>query len=522
MSRFRFGLVVLGFAFPALALFGCTLFQPRGSRYAAKDEISKEELRDLLEQCQDSVEVNIRQAADALIAAEPTRKTRRLCLLWQMQLIPATRQTLDQSDPLRGMLDLWTLCVRMEQFFRTGDGSTYFGAHQAIAIDAAHQCTLDVEEIAQRIVMPSKFAAADQAVDELAAKFPIRGEFRTETVRIATESPDQLGQTLNSVLDITLVPFRALQGVDRTASAIQGFTVVAGHLTDVVQSLPQDTRLQAELLAFNLEDMDSIESALKSLEQVGTSSTRLANVAETLPESLRRELTLTFEDLEKRQAAFQKTLQEARAVVQDTHAVVKDVNTALQQVDESVRALDATAQTVNQTADSTARAGDAWVGTFHALQDMVQSFRAPAPGSWPADSQPATTNQSGIAIPAGIPRAAASDPGGAEEKSGFDINDYTRTAEALEAAARQMQVLTQDVRSLAESRELTGAIKSLNERIDTLVTETRSSASVVTDHLVWRLGQLSIFVFALLIVYRLLASRVLTPRRGDGRITPAG
>lgn len=454
-----------------------------GQREAARESattVSDDELRRLLEQCEDGFEATVRQATDDLLAADASRRTQRLCVLWKMQLIAAARRSLDQPSALSSMIDFWALCVRMEFFLRSGEGREFFGPNQAIAIAAAERCTAAIEAITGRVIPASRYAQADRDVDALANEFPIRGEFRTEVVRIAAEQPNELSQPLQQVLAITLAPIDALKGVDRTAAAIRGFTAVAARLTDVARELPEDVRLQAQLLALDLEQVESVREALASLRTASNSAERLAATAEGLPQAVRKELEAALDSLDARQGELRKTIAEAR----DT---VREVQTALQQAERSADAFRETAATVEQTAANTAKAGDAWTGTFRALQEMVQSFRTPHADAAHDDTAP-------VSAPS--------------DKRSFDINDYTRTAEALDAAAKQLRELTHDVRDLSGSKELANTVRELSSRVDGLIASSSGAAGAAADHLVWRLGQLGVFLFVLAIAYRLAASRL--------------
>lgn len=468
---------------------GCSLMRGPADRNAATSGISIETLRMWLEQAQDGFEVNIRRATDELLNGQPSRRTQRLCLLWKMQIIPVARAALDQPDARRGMLDFWALCVRMEQYLTIGEGRELFGDQQAVAIAAAKQCTEDIESIVREVVPRDQYAQADADVDALAARFPIRGEFRTEIVRIASEKPNDLTFGLKQVLEMTLAPFDALKGVDRTAAAIREFTAVAARLTDVMRTLPEDTRMQTQLLALDLEQIETLQLAAKSMQSASESAARLAETAETLPQALRGELDAALAALEEKQGEIQKTLAETRAT--------------LKQLDES-------AKSVQATAESTAKAGDAWTGTVQAFQEMVASMRGPQNGASPQANTLHEATSQAAAVGGDV---AVSPP---RESRSFDINDYTKTAEALDAAARQLRELTREVRDLSGSKELAQTFRALNDRVDLFVGSTRSTAESTVDHLAWRAVQLVLFFFALAIIYRVVATRVIAGRKAGG------
>ncbi|RIK65828.1 MAG: hypothetical protein DCC65_11915 [Planctomycetota bacterium] len=451
--------------------------------------LTREELRDRLDQFEDSFEAQVRKASDEILERDSSRRMKRLTLIWQMRMVPMLRNTLDQDNPLGAVLDSWTLCLRMRAFLTEGDGKSLFGEQQPIAVRAATECEAEIRRIAELVLTPQMIQDTQSRVRDVATKHPLFGEFSGADVRTAIAGGDD--RVLQDVLAIPLAPFRWLGGVDETAQAIKGFTAVSARLTDVVQGLAADARLQTQLLLLEVEDLDSTRSALASMERLSNSSERLSATAEKLPQELRRELTALLEKVEADQPELRKTVSEARALV----------------------------DRLDPAGASVARAGDAWKGTAQAIEEMVASFRRPV-GAASASAETDAGSETGIAptnanSPLAAPSAKAgtaaagtdTDPhsdGDVRKGPAFDINDYARTAEALTEAARELQKLTVQIRQLGESNDLTRRLDELSARVEGLVAESRAAASGVADHAVWRLGQLAVFVFGLLVVYRIV------------------
>lgn len=436
--------------------------------------LSKEDIADLLRQFEDTFEATVRHATERLVAANPDRRTRRLMLLWQTRVIPMLRDALGQDDALHGLLDAWVLCARQRDFFTDGDGQDLFGDHQSIAREAAARCVERIEGIAALVLRPQTLSDAREAVDELARKFPLRGDFGGLPVRTAVEQPDKRPDVLTSVLTAPIAPFRAFEGIDRGAEAIKGFTAVAARMTDVVNDLPESARLQTELLLMEVEEYESVQAALASFGELSRSSARLATVAESLPQDVRRELTQVLDELDARQANVQQTLGEARAVVE--------------QLDAALERVERTAGPVEQLAVQVGQAGEAWAGMFQSFGETVQVLRGPQ-AKLEAGTEPTAAESS------------------AAERQGFDINDWTRTAEALDQAAVQLQQLTREVRELAGAPELPDAVRHLEARMENLLSEARGGALGVADRAAWRAAQLCLLIFVLAVAYHLLTRR---------------
>ncbi len=485
-----------------VSLAGCAL-PPRAASRApfpdARTQLSKEELGELLQQFEDTYEATIREAAERIVTLQPDRRTRHLALLWQMRLIPMARDTLNQDDAVYSLLDGWALCVRQRDFFERGDGRELFGANQALAQEAARRSLGDIERIAALILTPESLNRTRPAIEDLALQFPLRGEFSGSVVRTAVQKPARNADVLASVLRAPLAPFRAMEGIDRGAAAIQGFTAVAAHLTDTVNDLPETIRLQTNLLLMDIDELESVQTAQASLAELAHSSARLSTVAECLPADLRRELSLAAEDLEQRQASFQETLRETREVIACTNEALARVQTA--------------AASVEQTATHATAAGDAWAGTVRAITEMVASFRPPDDQP-AAESSPADRIRSGNDYPPVVAHGGPAPSPGTEQPR-FDVNDYTQAADALDRAALQIRELTREIRQLAGSSELATSLTQTETRARGIVELSHTSALAAIDHLAWRGAQLIGLLFAALLGYtaltRFLGARVRPP-----------
>jgi len=451
----------------ALPPTGCSqwLGPPRSDERVIADRVSEEELRSLLDEFEDSFEAEISRASDELAARDPSRRTRKLLLLWQMRLIPMARAAENQKRPVAAFLDLWLLTMRMRQYFEEGDGRDLFGPNQFIALNAAKKAEQGMHDLAPRIMSTDMAAAARQRVEKLARSRPLRAEFSGGEVSVVAEAGPE-DNVVRDVLSIPLVPFRALQGVDRTAQAVKDFTVVADRLTDVVQGLAADARLHLQLLLLETEDLEMVQSSLASFDRLSRSTQAFAETAQALPRELRIELTQWLNDADAKQAAAQATLKDTRSA-----------------------------------AENVARAGEALAAAAAAIQQMVASFRQPAAGAEPSSAS----------APSGVAPASTETDG-----RPFDILDYAATADACAAAAREFQMLAGDIRALGASPEVTGRLDDLERRISALLTQASAKTDALADHAAARLFQIILAVFVLAIIYRYVAARLVATatRRG--------
>ncbi len=473
-----------------LSAAGCTRLMRWPSRASWRQtptQFSKEELHELLTQFYDTFEASLRDAADRIQTAQPDRRTRRLLLLMQTRVLPMMRDAVDQDDALPGLLDSYVLAKRFRDFLVEGDGREMFGEKQHLVVEVSQRALEQLEGIASRALDPEVLERAGPAVESLARRFPLRGEFSGTAVRTAVQKAEESPDALTAILTAPIAPFRAFEGIDRGAAAIQGFTAVASRMTDTVRDLPESARLQTQLLLLEMEDLETVRSAVAAIEQLARSSARIAAVAEHLPQDLRRELSLVAADLESRQAELQRTLAEAQQTAG--------------RVSEALGRVESAASAVERTAVHTADAGDAWTHTFRAITDMVGSFRRPGAMSTGGEAPPAAASGG---------ETLASEPAASRR---FDINDYTVAAQALDQAAARLHELTREIRGLAGSRELMASLGDVESRARGVVETSRSSAVDVVDRLAWRGAQLIGLALLAALVYRLLGRFLGPPRR---------
>jgi hypothetical protein len=249
----------------------------------------------------------------------------------------------------------------------------------------------------------------------------------------------------DSVINIPMSPFKALEGVDRTPTAIHRFTDTARNFADVVEGLPESARWQLLLLLFDLEESDMAQSFLGSMAEFSKSSARMADSAEKMPEQLRKQLSVLVDEVDAKQANLQTTLDEAQKTAAS--------------VERSVKLVDQAAGTIGETAQIVGETATAWEGTVEAANRTIKEFRA----------------------------------GRRDDREPFSINAYLDTAETARVAVNDVRALIVDVRELVESDELAAHAVAI-QRLST--------------HFTWQVAILILFVFVLALVYRIVVVRV--------------
>jgi len=413
------------------------------------------------------------------VAAEIERRLRtvdgrRAATMWKMRTNEASRAAAYNPSAASGLVDAWALCLRQVQYFEAGDGRDLFGSEQSRAQETARDALARIEEVAARAVEPGRLDTLRQKVQERAAATPLTGLFVQ-----AAPPPAQPGSPgmdmLRTVLDVPLAPVRAVGKVGEGADSLRDMSKVAERFADIVEDLPMVTRWQVELLLLSLEENAQLNRALASFDQVSASAARLAAVAETLPQDMRRELDGALSDLDDRQTELRTTLREARETVAAVDAGLARAETVTATIQRSITEGEAAAK--------------AWEQTARAVEDTVRAIEALR-----GDDRAGTA-------------AAEEELPGAAERKPFDINDYRQTAESITAATVELRGLLDELRQFTGSDDLRGTLGEVGGRVDETLAQSALAARAVTDHIAWRLLQLIVLVFVLVVVYRVATGR---------------
>ena len=386
-------------------------------------QISKQELRERLDKFREFYKSTLRQVANDLNERVPSTRTEKTTLQMKARMVQGINAMLDNDDSIVAFIETWALCTRFRMYLEEGEGSSLFGDAHQIALTGSKRLEIEIQGIGVAFLKSDVFEAAGKNVIEFAHNNPIQGTF-SNVIVYATEAQKDQTNPFVSVLKIPMTPFRAIEGVDRTASAINHFSDTAEHFSDIVADMPESTRWQLQLLMFDLEEANMTKSFLNSLAQVSESSASLEQSVQKLPEQLREQLTQFVEDVDKRQAALQQTLQQA----EKTSLAVSDT---LEKLDKTAGSIDVVVKDVNETIQ-------AWNTAAKTTGEIVQEFNKIKPSPQ-------------------------------KEALPFKITDYRDTAQQTSQAANDIKALLAEVDDLLESRRYSSMLNHLLLRAAGLV-----------------------------------------------------
>lgn len=236
--------------------------------------------------------------------------------------------------------------------------------------------------------------------------------------------------------------FRRAQGllapVDEATRALEDVRGVGERALFAAQRMPLIITWQVEALIYDVALAPEVSRVLTGAETISKSADRFATVAEKLPDQISGEREILLSELDKRTETLRSAIGEVRGLLSDTSPTI-----------EAVRATSETFRDTVQSVDS--------------LVARMQAMQGPD-GKGPG---------------------------------GFDIEAYSRAAQELAIAVKEMNSLVTGTEGLLGSANLTSRLDELNrnaaERLDQA--STRATFLIV---LFWLTG------LATLITYRIL------------------
>ncbi len=395
-------------------------------------EMSKEELRMALDDFKEYTVSAIKQTCDKLDALMPTTKIQKINLLHRSRMKQAFYTMVEQKDPIIAFVETWGLCIRYTDYLRDGEGSSIYGENQGIAVEGAVEIQDEIERIGKGLFKEDVFNTTRTRLVDFAKRNPIKGTF-SNTIAYATLVEPGKPNPFAQIIGIPMTPFKAMEGVDRTATSIYGVQGSIERFSDIVEDWPESAKWQLLLLLLEVQDIESVKSFSDNMSKISDSSAKFADAAEKLPERLREQTSILVKEIDSKQANLQATLEKA-------DKTAASLEQAFSKADETLQIMNNTANSINETAKS-------WESAANATDKTVRTIK-----DW--------TNEP--------PQDNAPPP--------MTIRDYKDVAQEVTKAAEEMRGLTADIRDF------------------------ESKALGLIDHITWRLIQLVLLIFVLILL----------------------
>jgi hypothetical protein len=323
-------------------------------------------------------------ASDRIRMESKLRDTRRNTLLWQLRMVPLVRRSAFHPDVQQAYVATLALATAHEEYLSDGEGKALFGAQQSVAVEAAQQLEDEALELGKAFLTPRQIERLQTQVDDLVAKHPITGVFGADTL-VSGFTESAAGGMFGWVVNLPMVPFRALAGVSDTAQAVSEFNDTARAFTETVAELPHQTRWELELLLYDAEELDTLERALAAGEAVALSAERMSSVAEKLPEELSAELARRLEEARGTISELDRALERAERLSGSLVQVSDRVGDASQQWTTLLTEMNASDGSgedsrpfdIREYGDAASRIGDAG----RELRELVADLRTVDPAT---------------------------------------------------------------------------------------------------------------------------------------------
>ena len=322
------------------------------------------------------------------IAANTTdRAVRELTLQVKLQGIPVLFYATSHPDVRIAFIETWVACVQGRMYLTEGAGKAVFGEGQPLAVEVLQELEEEFILIGEEHFGEELVESGAARILEFARNHPLDHTFNPEIVGSDAGPSSSWQTTFTEYAGMPLAPFRGLEGVSDTASAIQAFSRTLANFARVIRELPNATRWQTELVLLELDSLASLVDARESLERMSLATESFAETAEKLPSEIRRELGAVIESSDKSQEGFRATMVEAR-----------------------------------KSAEAGVKLAETWEATANAVNAVLATYKD-------------------IASAAGDDAEPAADEG----PPALELN--TQSATAIEKAAVEVRALLQDIES---------------------------------------------------------------------------
>lgn len=335
---------------------GSKPYQTVGGRQAAQTgNISTMELRGALDEFGTHTVASIKESASLLEDANSSRGAQKIRLMARVHLIQAFQTMIQQEDPLIAFVETWGLSRRLTQYFEDGQGSILFGSNQPTIVSTAKNIESQIEKIGARFLNAQTFDETLSLIQKFANQNPINGSF-TNLLVYAVETVPGEPSPFSNLIGVPMAPFKAVEGVDRTASSIYGVRNSMERFTDTISDLPEAARWQLMLLLMDLENVDTIQQFMDNMTSFSQSSEKLVTLMNDYPERMRLQASALIVELDEKQTGMQATMEKARQTALAMEKTAAQIQQTIDVANETMDGINKTAAAWQEAADATSEA----------------------------------------------------------------------------------------------------------------------------------------------------------------------
>lgn len=163
--------VVLAAGLLAAALTGCSLLKVNfgGHPMPARDL----DLRIQTREFATAFSARVESTADAIGGRADLPDVRLGSIRWKLGATAAMKQSSLRTDPMLALVDAWTLCRQMRDYFAGTNGGAALGAATGSARKVSEQLEEEIATMARRVISASEFRNVSEFVESYCPAHPI-------------------------------------------------------------------------------------------------------------------------------------------------------------------------------------------------------------------------------------------------------------------------------------------------------------------------------------------------------------
>lgn len=275
-------------------------------------ELSQTELRETMNDFFYKFSRTITESADHIIQASPSPVIDKEALIWKMNAIPIANNSIFNSDPFLGYVDVAVFTYQMKLYFQQGAGKELFGEYQPVAIQALDKLWEELLKIGRNLVPDNDISAGAKVVIDFAEQNPITSSYfiRQSTIPLMTK--------IQKAEKVTLK--RLAIGM---AESMEG---LRSQISSYVQILPKQASWEAEYLLNNALTNPELSSRFDSIERLLERSVVLL---ESSPELVDGQREAAFSDIRAERIAIIQALRQEREIILNTIKNEREIVLAL-------------------------------------------------------------------------------------------------------------------------------------------------------------------------------------------------
>ena len=236
----------------------------------------------------------IEVAADQIIRASKSPRTRRVALQWKSEAIPVLQTSLLNTDPVAAVIDTWAFIFQMSAYMELPALKDGLGPFSEVPSEAMRKMESEMEQLVRSAAPSADIEVIRHRVHEWASAHPIEaglsGRESVDSDLIRSTYQDDLG---------ALSSLKALQ---------EGLGDIAARLDSYNSYLPKQARWQAELLANDLGRDPALETAASNFAILSKAVQQSANNLDHIPQMAGKARQLAIADVDQQRLAAQSFL----------------------------------------------------------------------------------------------------------------------------------------------------------------------------------------------------------------------